>query len=441
MDMDEGDTAADPSWRAALQAIQRDINCLTHEDRAVRRSAITKLHKHLLAAACDADSQLAPTRRLRVPKNPVALRAQASLQSQPRPFTLKAGDVVEVLEAVMVGERERVHFKKNGVDCWASVRAGDGGVLLEEAPPVESATVCGVEPTPGMLAYLVVKCQQPLTRLLSDPVEKCRELSAETIAAVVKALGELAEGGAGGAGAGAMTALFDSCLRVMSRRLGQKEVEEPAEEIRLWLVKLLRAFVDSPGLGAEEGGALAESLGTVCTVLGKMAADPFPDMKKECALLTLSLVARLPERIAHHAPPLAKILLANTGHQHSRVRVATVQALGQLVQHGADACYDDLAPQFLVLTRDRASSVREAMAQAVAAWAVLYCRQATLAPSLLRLLIAGAADESVEVSMLARDGFDAASRAFLEAPTQDESAAASTQAAAAAAVAAQIMAE
>eukprot|EP01048_Picozoa_sp_COSAG05_P011712 COSAG05_NODE_1123_length_5793_cov_4.158588_1_plen_141_part_00 len=106
-----------------------------------------------------------------------------------------------------------------------------------------------------------------------------------------------------------------------------------------------------------EQAVLAESLGPVCMIIQKMAVDPFPDMKKECALACTALVEALPERLPHHAPALARVLLTNTGHQHSRVRVATVKAMRLLVLHGADTCYNDLAAQFLVLTRDRATQV------------------------------------------------------------------------------------
>ena len=47
MDMDEGDTA-DPSWRAALQAIQRDINCLAEDALGVRVSSLQKLERVLV---------------------------------------------------------------------------------------------------------------------------------------------------------------------------------------------------------------------------------------------------------------------------------------------------------------------------------------------------------------------------------------------------------
>ena len=338
--------AVDPEFEAALQSMQRDINCLTSDDRAVRKAAITKVHSCLHAAS--KTEEIIPPRKFKVPKNPVALRGGYDMKSQQRPFTLRVGDVIEALEVRPMGDRERVQFEKNGVECWASVTAGDGGVLLQELPVQPSrGEVGGVAAKPGMLGFLLAKCQQPLARCLMDPVEKCRELAAETVVALVSLI-KPAEDGA------IATPLFEICLRVVSQRLGQKEVEEPAEEIRLHLVMMLRAFVSQPAL---DKAVLAESLGEVCRVVQKMAADPFPDLKKECALTCMQLVEKLPERIAHHAPPLARAMLTNTGHQHSRVRVATLKAMRLLVLHGADTCYDDLAPQLLVLTRDRSSQV------------------------------------------------------------------------------------
>ena len=367
---------------------------LTSEDRNTRKNAIGKVHECLRTAA---ETEPKPVRRLQAPKNPVALRAEAGLKSQQRAFTLKAGDVVEVLEVRHVEGRERVRFRRSNVDCWASVRAGDGGVLLEEVPsePVR-ATVGGVDVKPGMLEFLLGKCQQPLARCLIDPVEKCRELAAHAITDVLQLVDDA-------------TALFEICMRAITQRLGQKQVEEPAEEIRLHLIALMRTFVQS---GHVKMDALDDNLDAVSTVLKKMAADAFPDVKKECASCAIAVVAVQPERCKHHAAALAKALLPNTGHQHSRVRVATVEALSVLVSNGAEAAWEELAPQLLVLTRDRTASVREAMARAVGSWTLQYYADADLAPSLLRLLIGGVSDEASSVSSIAAEAFEAAAAVY-----------------------------
>ena len=348
-------------------------------------------------------------RRLQAPKNPVALRAEAGLKSQQRPFTLKAGDVVEVLEVREVEGRERVRFKRSNVDCWASVKAGDGGVLLEEvaSEPVVS-TVGGVPVKPGMLEFLLEKSQQHLARCLVDPVEKCRELAAHAIGKVLQLVADA-------------TSLFEICMRAISQRLGQKQVEEPAEEIRLHLIALMRAFIES---GHVSDDAVGDNLDAVCTVLKKMSADPFPDVKKECATCAVTVVKAQAERSKHHAPALAKALLPNTGHQHSRVRTATVQAISVLVSNGAQSAWEELSPQLLVLTRDRTASVREAMAQAVGGWMLQYYADAELAPGLLRLLIGGVSDEAESVSTIAAEAFEAAAvvyrAAMEEADTWEE---------------------
>ena len=164
--MEEGGASghhADEDFNVVLQSLQRDINCLTAKDRAVRKQAITKLHKALVACT---KVGAEPQRRFVVPKNPVALRSEAGLKSAPRNFTLKRGDVVLLLEQREVEGRQRVRFEKNGVDCWASINAGDGGVLLQETEPLMPDTVGGVAPKAGMLEYL-------LGKMLGKP---CRQL-------------------------------------------------------------------------------------------------------------------------------------------------------------------------------------------------------------------------------------------------------------------------
>lgn len=392
------DRAMDSEFALALQSIQRDINCLTHDERGVRRQAIVKLREALLASArIEAD----PVRRFEVPTNPVALRSAAELSSAPRSFMLKKGDVVEVLETQQVQGRHRLMFMWESVECWASERAGDGGVLLAELPSSQPGAVGGVVAQPGLLAFLLKACQIPLARCLLDHVEKCRELATETLVDIIAAVDDA-------------DALFETCLPVVTQRVGLKQVDEPAEEIRLRLVAMLTAFVSSKKVSAE---LMASKLDAICNVVNKMAADQFPDVKKECASCARALVAENPESIRHHAPGMAKAILLNTGHQHSKVRVASVLALGALVSNGAEAAFDDLAPQFLVLTRDRAALVREVMTVQVSGWLTMYAADKELCPRLLRLMVAGIADQTTTVAAAAVKGLAEASAPYQAAKT------------------------
>jgi dynein assembly factor 5 len=390
----------DSDFEMALQSIQRDINCLTHDERGVRKEAIVKLREALLASA---RINVDPVRRFRVPKNPVALRAEADFKSEARAFMLQCGDTIEALETCMVQGRERVHFKWQDLDCWASLKAGDGGILLEELPGAKPGVVGTVTAQPGLLAFLLKAVHIPMIRCLMDSVEKCRELTADALVEIIAIADDVNQ-------------IFEVCVPVLTERVGLKQIEESAEEIRLRLVTLLTAFVASHKLNPE---LLASKLDAMCTVLKKMSADPFPEIKKACADCAISLVAEDPVNMRHHTPSIAKAILLNTGHQHSKVRNISVSALGALVSNGAEAAFEDLAPQLLVLSRDHSSSVRETVATITGGWLSLYIGDRELCPHLLRLLLAGMADEAAAVSAVAVKGIIDASKLYREARVEE----------------------
>ncbi len=72
-----------------------------------------------------------------------------------------------------------------------------------------------------------------------------------------------------------------------------------------------------------------------------------------------------------HAEKMLQALLPNLGHQHSRVRLVTIEALRALVSRGCvpSALVESLAcPALRPVAYDRAPAVREALFAAVAAW-------------------------------------------------------------------------
>ena len=71
---------------------------------------------------------------------------------------------------------------------------------------------------------------KPLLKIFYDPVEKCRELSVSTVTDVVQKISQPHE-------------FLQYILPTLVQRLGQQELVEPSEEIRLQLVGLLHSLV------------------------------------------------------------------------------------------------------------------------------------------------------------------------------------------------------
>ena len=151
---------------------------------------------------------------------------------------------------------------------------------------------------------------KPLLKILSDPVEKCRQLSVDLIAECVKLVQDPSE-------------YLSFVVPVLTQRLGQPEIVELSEELRLSLVKLLTTVVE---LCQKR---MAPYLDDLIKILERTIMDPFPEVKKascQCA----SLVAKtIPEQFHMQSETLIKPLLCSVSHQHSRVRIEVIKSIGK----------------------------------------------------------------------------------------------------------------
>ncbi|DBA86358.1 TPA: hypothetical protein ACH3X2_005589 [Trebouxia sp. C0005] len=254
-----------PDQQGLQASIQRDINCLTDQDRNLRRTAISQLKSKLFP---DGENQ-------------------------------KAQDV-QLLQQIVSGP---------------------------------------------MLV--------PVVRLLGDPVEKCREGSLTLLASAAEQLPEPA-------------ALLSCLMPAVADRMGDVPVEEPSEELRLAIIRLIAGPVI-----LRSGQCLLPYLTLVVKVVCRALEDPFHDIKKAGCSAIANLCKQLPSdalRPQHDA--LLASLLPNLGHQHSRVRVSTLAALDTLVTKGVSeqAMVQVIAPAVKPLVCDRASAVKEQCFAAVGSW-------------------------------------------------------------------------
>ena len=107
----------------------------------------------------------------------------------------------------------------------------------------------------------------PLLKLLADPVEKNRELALALTAAVLEALPQPV-----------IRASLAHVAPAAAARLSSSAAAEPTEELRLELLRLLRA------LARRAGTPLSVYLPEIAAALRAGFADPFPDAKKAARL-------------------------------------------------------------------------------------------------------------------------------------------------------------
>jgi hypothetical protein len=246
----------------------------------------------------------------------------------------------------------------------------------------------------------------PLVRLLADPAEKCRELAVGFLAAALPRLPQPA-------------ALLSTLVPALHDRVGSLPAQEGSEEIRLALAEL----VAGPLLGHAPQPLPADLLPGLCATVYCQLQDAYADIKKvrccgaPCAMVQplhgvsrqagwLLVHALVPGQLsvstclppAHCAfclqeactavaalvglaapaglpsslqQPLVAVLANNLAHQHSRVRLASLQALHALVQQGMPLALmqEHVLPAVRPLAHDHATGVRAALFSCSAQWA------------------------------------------------------------------------
>eukprot|EP00899_Mesostigma_viride_P025251 jgi/Mesvir1/5910/Mv00679-RA.1 len=220
--------------------------------------------------------------------------------------------------------------------------------LLEGDPPPA--------PAPGLLQEVFCgSVLRPLLKLLSDTVEKNRELAVLLLADVTAKIPTL-EG------------ILPEFIPTVASRIGVVPVQEPSEEVKLALVDLLGGQVLVRG-----GAALKGYSEELANILSCMCKEAFHDIKKSACRAMCLMADALPagELVDGHTSTLLKALIGNLGHQHAKVRSACLQAVEALVCTGkvVPSVMEELVvPGILPLSQDRSPPVRLALYTSTARW-------------------------------------------------------------------------
>lgn len=116
---------------------------------------------------------------------------------------------------------------------------------------------------------------KPLLKCLSDPMERCRETAITIITEFIRCVPKPEE-------------CLSYLMPCMAQRLGEKEIQEPAEELRLSCVGML-------SLTSEVCGKhLAPYVNEMVNILQRTVVDPFPDVKRESCTCIVTFAKSVP---------------------------------------------------------------------------------------------------------------------------------------------------
>ncbi|XP_058270319.1 dynein axonemal assembly factor 5-like [Hemibagrus wyckioides] len=221
-----------------------------------------------------------------------------------------------------------------------------------------------------------------LLRCLSDPMERCRELSIQTIRDFIRCVSN-------------PESSLPYIMPCLVQRLGGNEIVEPAEELRLSMVEVLSLIVEV----CERH--LAPYLDDMIKILQKTITDPFPEVIKESCKCTILFARSVPDHFHMQAECLVKPLMQTISHQHSRVRMAIIEATGAVVLFGTVKTMDDVLSHMAQRLFDHSPQVRKAVTLVAGDWLLNFKDRYSYFHKLLPLLLSSHSDDLPEIKALA----------------------------------------
>ena len=152
---------------------------------------------------------------------------------------------------------------------------------------------------------------KPLLKEFSDPVEKCREVALDILKSFHSQVSSPED-------------YLPYVIPVLVQRLGQQDLVEPSEELRLQMVEFLLQILERSGKN------IALYLDDLIKILQRTLIDPFADVKKKSCQCSSTLAKAIPEYFVQQSESLIKPLCMSISHQHSKVRSIVVYTIGKV---------------------------------------------------------------------------------------------------------------
>eukprot|EP00040_Diaphanoeca_grandis_P015851 m.81391 g.81391 ORF g.81391 m.81391 type:complete len:844 (-) comp25414_c0_seq1:127-2658(-) len=244
---------------------------------------------------------------------------------------------------------------------------------------------------PAVLQILMDATLKPLLKLFADPTEKCRELSVELITDFTQAVTSVEP-------------MLPYIVPVITSRLGQSELIESSEEVRLLHMHLIHTLLDK----AKESSNMY--LDDYLQVFVRTTVDPFPDVKRMSCECIVRLAEATPIRFKNGSKVLHKPLIATMQHQHSKVRAIAIRAVEAVCLHGEDVAINDFMVTLAQKSMDSAPNVRKALYNAVGTWMLELKDRYSFWYKLLTLMLNGINDEVPEIQELCTTKFHMAGK-------------------------------
>ncbi|VDP95208.1 unnamed protein product [Echinostoma caproni] len=232
-------------------------------------------------------------------------------------------------------------------------------------------------------AFPFSACASRLTNTLNDPIEVNRELAVQVNRSFLECAPDI-------------SVVLPSLFPVLVKRLGEKELVEPSEELRLECLKLF-------GLVMKKTVDLNPYVDDMLIILKQSLMDAFHEVKKLSCTILQDLASVKCHRFYQNSEIILNPLLSNLVHQHSKVRMATVSAIGHVLMNSQGKLVDQAVTPLTQRLFDTATTVRKSVIEVIGVWLLDLPDRYSYHTKLLPLMLSGLIDSSEEIKSLTED--------------------------------------
>lgn len=182
---------------------------------------------------------------------------------------------------------------------------------------------------------------------------------------------------------------------VLVERIGTVELVEESEEIRLQLLQ----FLDRIIIKYSNTEQLKPFLNDCTIILAETVKDKYPAIKEQSCQTIINLAEALPRDFHLQSELLVKPVLTCFGHQRYKVRIAAINAIGEIIMHSTYKSLDEALGPMAEKLFDQIPLVRRAVGQTAARWLLDYRDRYSFFYKILPLLLTGLNDEVIETRL------------------------------------------
>ncbi|XP_065338591.1 dynein axonemal assembly factor 5 [Cloeon dipterum] len=198
-------------------------------------------------------------------------------------------------------------------------------------------------------------------------------------------------------------------LAVIEQRISNTDKQEPSEEVRLLLIKLLVVAITKVF-----GCDLVPHLNSLCNILSASLLDNFADVKL-ASCESVKIVAQASPKTFHvQSESFLKSLKQGTAHKHSKVRVAFISAIGVVVKYGSHNLVEKVAHILGERLYDSSPAVRKEVVSVGGDWLINLPDRYSHFCRIIPLVVTGMDDEMPEVQDLACEVWNKAGKKYEE---------------------------